>query len=151
MPLEIEHRAVPHMKGLINCQNISGRQEQGSTFTQEKTHLKILFKFIQRLVHTYFLSVVYTTRVCMILQDFGRFCIILPNSDRFVKNLKHFQQRSLKKLPKTEANFTNFEVWCSKTELPKIEITNIEGYQYRGIPVYILHLFIYYQNIFRAH
>ena len=41
----------------------------------------------------------------------------------------------LKKLPKIEANFTNLEVWCSKTELPKIEITNIEGYQYRGIPV----------------
>ena len=42
----------------------------------------------------------------------------------------------LKKLPKIEANFTNLEVWCSKTELPKIEITNIEGYQYRGIPVH---------------
>ena len=42
----------------------------------------------------------------------------------------------LKKLPKIEANFTNLEVWCSKTELPKIEITNIEGYQYRGIPVF---------------
>ena len=41
------------------------------------------------------------------------------------------------KLPKIEANFTNFEVWSSKTELPKIEITNIEGYQYRGIPVVI--------------
>ena len=32
------------------------------------------------------------------------------------------------------------EVWCSKTELPKIEITNIEGYQYRGIPVGYLNL-----------
>ena len=40
------------------------------------------------------------------------------------------------KLPKIEANFTNFEIWSSKTELPKIEITNIEGYQYRGILVF---------------
>ena len=39
------------------------------------------------------------------------------------------------KLPKIETNFTNFEVWSKKIELPKIEITNIEGYQYRGIPV----------------
>ena len=39
------------------------------------------------------------------------------------------------KLPKIETNFTNFEVWSTKIELPKIEITNIEGYQYRGIPV----------------
>jgi len=31
----------------------------------------------------------------------------------FIKDLK-------KKLPKIEANFTNFEVWSSKTELPKI-------------------------------
>ena len=30
------------------------------------------------------------------------------------------------KLPKIEANFTNFKVWSSKTELPKIEITNIK-------------------------
>ena len=48
---------------------------------------------------------------------------------------KHFTKDFLKKLPKIEANFTNFEVWSSKTELPKIEFTNIEGYQYRGIPV----------------
>ena len=40
------------------------------------------------------------------------------------------------KLPKIETNFTNFEVWSTKIELPKIEITNIEGYQYRGIPVH---------------
>ena len=39
------------------------------------------------------------------------------------------------KLPKIETNFTTFEVWSTKIELPKIEITNIEGYQYRGIPV----------------
>ena len=39
------------------------------------------------------------------------------------------------KLPKIETNFTNFEVWSTKIELPKIEITNIERYQYQGIPV----------------
>ena len=40
MPLELELHAVPHFKGLINGQNISGKQECGSTFTQPKTHLK---------------------------------------------------------------------------------------------------------------
>ena len=31
----------PHLKGLIDSQNISGWQERGSTFTYKKTHLKI--------------------------------------------------------------------------------------------------------------
>ena len=56
----------------------------------------------------------------------------------------------LKKLPKIEANFTNLEVWCSKTELPKIEITNIEGYQYRGIPVCAFYTYLmmkYLRNV----
>ena len=43
-----------------------------------------------------------------------------------------FTKDYFKKLPKIEGNFTNFEVWSSKTELPKIEITNIEGNKYRG-------------------
>ena len=64
-----------------------------------------------------------------ILQDSIRFNKIHAKLETFL--LKLF----LKKLPKIEANFTNFEVWYSKPELPKIEITNIEGYQYRGIPV----------------
>ena len=38
---EIELHAVPHLKGLINCENISGWQECGSTITLQKTHLKI--------------------------------------------------------------------------------------------------------------
>ena len=33
MPLELELHAVPHFKGIINGENISGRQECGSTFT----------------------------------------------------------------------------------------------------------------------
>ena len=70
---------------------------------------------------------------CKILQDFARFCKILQDSYK-IGNI--FTKDFLKKLPKIEANFTNFEVWSSKTELPKIEITNIEGYQYRGIPIY---------------
>ena len=41
MLLEIELCAVPHLKGLINCENISGWHERGSTFTLQKTHLKI--------------------------------------------------------------------------------------------------------------
>ena len=40
MPLEIKLDAVPHLKGLINGENISGRQECGSTFIKPKTHLK---------------------------------------------------------------------------------------------------------------
>ena len=75
----------------------------------------------------------------MILQDSAWFCKILQNSAAFCKIYEKFEafipKFFVKKLPKIEANFTNFEVWCSKTELPKIEITNIEGYQYRGIPV----------------
>ena len=38
-------------------------------------------------------------------------------------------------LPKIETNVTNFEVWYTNIKLPKIEITNIDVYQYRGIPV----------------
>jgi len=75
----------------------------------------------------------------MILQDSARFCKILQNSEAFCKIYEKFEafipKVFVKKLPKIEANFTNFEVWCSKAELPKIKITNIEGYQYRGIPV----------------
>ena len=78
----------------------------------------------------------------MILQDSAWFCKILQNSEAFCKIYDKFEafipKVFVKKLPKIEANFTNFEVWCSKTELPKIEITNIEGYQYRGIPVLTL-------------
>ena len=77
----------------------------------------------------------------MILQDSAWFCKILQNSEAFCKIYEKFEafipKVFVKKLPKIEANFTNFEVWCSKTELPKIEITNIEGYQYRGIPVIV--------------
>ena len=40
MSLEIELHAEPHLKGLINGENISGRQECGSTFTKPKTHMK---------------------------------------------------------------------------------------------------------------
>ena len=43
--------------------------------------------------------------------------------------------KNRKILPKIETNITNFEVWYTKAELPKIEITNIDVYQYRGIPV----------------
>ena len=39
MPLVLELRAVPHLKGLINAENIPSRQERGSSFTLEKTHL----------------------------------------------------------------------------------------------------------------
>ena len=78
----------------------------------------------------------------MILQDSAWFCKILQNSAAFCKIYEKFEafipKFFVKKLPKIEANFTNFEVWCSKTELPKIEITNIEGYQYRGIPVFVI-------------
>ena len=76
----------------------------------------------------------------MILQDSAWFCKILQYSEALCKIYEKFEafipKVFVKKLPKIEANFTNFEVWCSKTELPKIEITNIEGYQYRGIPVF---------------
>ena len=40
MPLELELHAVPHFKGLINGEKISGRQECVNTFTKPKTHLK---------------------------------------------------------------------------------------------------------------
>ena len=63
------------------------------------------------------------------MQDYARF---MQDSCK-IGNI--FTKDFFKKLPKIEANFTNFEVWSSKTELPKIKITNIEGYQYRGIPV----------------
>ena len=33
MPFEIEFCAVSHFKGLINCKNISGKQEHSNTFT----------------------------------------------------------------------------------------------------------------------
>ena len=73
------------------------------------------------------------------MQDSAWFCKIMLNSETFCMFYEKFEaylpKILLKKLPKIEANFTNLEVWCSKTELPKIEITNIEGYQYRGIPV----------------
>ena len=36
---------------------------------------------------------------------------------------------------KDRKNVTNFEVWSTNIKLPKIEITNIDVYQYRGIPV----------------
>ena len=39
VPLKIQTHTVPHMKGLIYGQNISGRQEHGCTFTKKKTHL----------------------------------------------------------------------------------------------------------------
>ena len=39
MPLEIELCAFPHLKGLINGENIPSRQEHGSSFTYETTHL----------------------------------------------------------------------------------------------------------------
>ena len=75
----------------------------------------------------------------MILQDSAWFCKILQNSAAFCKIYEKFEafipKVFVKKLPKIEANFTNFEVWCSKTELPKIKITNIKGYQYQGMPV----------------
>ena len=32
MPLEVEICAVPHLKGLINAENIPSRQERGSSF-----------------------------------------------------------------------------------------------------------------------
>ena len=41
MSLEKELHAVSHLKGLINCENISGWQEHGTTITLQKTHLKI--------------------------------------------------------------------------------------------------------------
>ena len=40
MPLELELCAVPHLKGLINAENIPSRQERGSSFTQETIHLE---------------------------------------------------------------------------------------------------------------
>ena len=40
MPFEIELHPAPYLKGLIDGQNISGRQEHGSTFTYSKTHMK---------------------------------------------------------------------------------------------------------------
>ena len=67
----------------------------------------------------------------MTLQDSARF---MQDSCK-IGNI--FTKDFFKKLPKIEANFPNFEVWSSKTELPKIKITYIEGYQYRGIPVLI--------------
>ena len=47
MPLEVELRAVPCLKALINRKNIFGLQEHGSTFTYQTTQLKIPI-----LVHT---------------------------------------------------------------------------------------------------
>ena len=41
MPLEVELCAVPHLKGLINSYNIFSQQKRGSTFTLQKTHVKI--------------------------------------------------------------------------------------------------------------
>ena len=40
MPFEIKLHAVSHLKGLIKGKNIFDRQECGSTFTYQKTHLK---------------------------------------------------------------------------------------------------------------
>jgi hypothetical protein len=48
------------------------------------------------------------------------------NNEIIHAKLETFLQKIFQKLPKIEANFTNFEVCSSKTELPKIEITNIE-------------------------
>ena len=90
----------------------------------------------------------------MILQDSAWFCKILQYSEAFCKTYETFEafipKVFVKKLPKIEAKFTNFEVWCSKTELPKMEITNIEGYQYRGIPVIsnwtVIHVQVFFIN-----
>ena len=41
MPLEVELRAVPVSKALIDCKNISGWQEHGTTFRYQKIHFKI--------------------------------------------------------------------------------------------------------------
>ena len=91
-----------------------------------------------------------SAKFCKILQDSSRFCKILQDSARFMQDSckigNIFTKDFLKKLPKIEANFTNFEVWSSKTELPKIEFTNIEGYQYRGIPVYLYTVYCPPQN-----
>ena len=40
MSLEIELHAVPHLKGLINVSNISGRQERGSMDSIHQAKLK---------------------------------------------------------------------------------------------------------------
>ena len=93
----------------------------------------------QQAVHYYTVDQGYLYK--NIMHDSAWFCKILQNSEAFCKIYEKFEafipKVFVKKLPKIEANFTNFEVWCSKIELPKIEITNIEGYQYRGIPVNI--------------
>ena len=46
MPLEIKLHAAPHLKGLINCENISGWQERGSTYTFKKFIWKYPFYYI---------------------------------------------------------------------------------------------------------
>ena len=60
------------------------------------------------------------------------------NGNNFIENLIKVPllvAKNCEILPKIETNVTNFEVWDTKVELPKIEFTNIDVYQYRGIPV----------------
>ena len=47
MPLEIKLHAVPHLEGLINGWNISGRQDLGSTYTKKNSFENTLFYIIQ--------------------------------------------------------------------------------------------------------
>ena len=73
---------------------------------------------------------------CKILLESVRFCKILQHSARFMKNLKHLYQRFLlRNYQRLKQTLPILRYGVQKTELPKIEITNIEGYQYRGIPV----------------
>ena len=71
-------------------------------------------------------------------KKYVKLLILYIHSNNLVKKLIKMTVSVTKNreiLPNIEPNVTNFEVWYTNIKLPKIEITNIDVYQYQGIPV----------------